>query len=226
MKTRNIKGQHSVAATLMRAYIFERTMWTRTLDSRDEGYKYRLPAFWVRTSASRSESARVWDRVAASCRDRGFDPIRYIRWSLRPAGYLPSSVPEPNQLLQHERMSNFSRMYAVEHREIRRTWELQRGKAAARMESAQRHSRMTPEMSWVHCLVGPDDDMTPLFRFVLAWSIKLERFQEIAARFRLNALNQYHYCPDIYDEVWGAGLFPAGFADEADALYLRLISSL
>jgi len=77
------------------------------------------------------------------------------------------------------------------------------------------------EKCWLHILRSQDSRLTPLFRYCLAKSIKVEGSLEIRKRFKLAAMLQYLRSPDSYSKLWREWI-PEKFEVAARNLHLQL----
>jgi len=175
-----------------------------------------LPQWDGGSGADGRRHSRVWPKLAQFCLERGVNPMELIRSNFRAwenAGY--PTPPTPVQLMTEQALARHQEdaPFVREQLEI----DLWRQQSAFTSGVTLRihfsgYSRQSAERITI---VDRSRSFTPLFRYCAAMAVGI---YDLAERYRANALYEYWFDRQAYDEIWGA-VIPPALKQAADQLF-------
>jgi hypothetical protein len=151
----------------------------------------------------------VWMKLAEFLLARGYAPDMYLRLVLDPHRLRLGRTPEPGQLMTPDCVRYFEKLHARLGESLQVALNTQRAVATASIQGLE-STGMSRDEAVAVVLCDKGMGLSPLFRYCLARSMPLPRFQRLARRFLPGALAQFAMYRQQYARVWRAFL-PVGF---------------
>jgi hypothetical protein len=217
MKKTTRSDSDILADTLRKCYQFERNQLARRL-CRPDGY--RVPKIWQ--SGSREKKGKsLFHKLALFCQRRKIDPIHYIQWCLHLNQVLLGGPPEPNQLLNPKKMTAYLESQHKLQQACLISLKLETDSAGCEWNFKSNGS--SPADAWAIVLLNERLELSPLLRYVYAFSFMNKRFDKIAHRYEAAAMLQYQANSEIYERCKIMKLLPPDFAERAAHYYEQLL---
>ena len=167
----------SLEVFLAHAYQFERNRLAEHYSV--PGDQYTLSTVWA-------PDRLVWKKLRSSTKAQDIDPVRYIRWSFEiPQTGYPPNMPEPNSLLERQRMVLFKNELPSIQGKIAFQFSLELRNATTELVVGHSLGSQSPEAVEIGMLAGGTRlGLSPLFCYMLARHKKTKRFRRLGRAFR------------------------------------------
>jgi len=169
----------------------------------------------------------AWVDTVKALQADGIDPVDYVHKVFFMLLHRPNpaaSAPTPAQLLSTQFRKFYKQAKTMALEEIKKRFESERRLAKTHVMAKQSVNELTMQDATEEVLLDEDIDLSPLFRYCLARSMKTPEFADLATRFFLQrAVLQYVRASSDYGEVYGEWI-PDDFRRSAKVEYNDLIS--
>jgi hypothetical protein len=227
---RHVQGPSSLelnlADQLKETYIFERRIFEANRDDKESNYmpakKYDgnvNPFDKDLEDSSRNledpQVISVWLKKARILHQQSIDPIDYVRRIFSFTGATPIT---PLQLTGDRARRLYERSLKGLRTEIIRAFKTQRELAELKISLKQKLGGQSMKQATLEVLYDRGYELSALFRYCLALSMKHDSFNKLIAIYEVDAAVQYIRAKKEYDEVW-EGWIPEGFDEKSQEIY-------
>lgn len=211
-------------------YERERSLYESLLSGKQ--IEYRAPASYDGKSAlyvegeddAKVENSKksIWRTLADFFSANKIDPRLYIRVQFEPSQLGLRRAPEPTQLMTPECIHVYHQALARIGPTVELALLTQRAVASAAIVNNEELG-CDRDQAVITVITNDSIELSPLFRYCLAWSMGTDKFRKLARLYQDHAVIQFQRFRQYYQRYWSEWL-PVGFVLLADKIYPTLIT--